>query len=152
MNQLHTILFVCFVLFSVILYTTMEPYGSVILRQPSQFVGGSQGIGNLITLYQNSRGVFTRLPLNQVLSQINANENFVLSSTDNDIGNRKGLENPTAIIADIIPYVQPILNNKGLKIAINPFNDEYIMRPFADKDEAYPTGYWLSVVDSSSVY
>lgn len=150
MNQsLQIVLIVLALIVVVYLVFFKESYGSVILKQPAQFAGG---IGNLMTLYQNSRGVFTRLPLDQVLAQINANENFVISSTDNDIGNRRSLENPTSIISDIIPYVQPILNNKGLKIAINPFNDEFIMRPFTDKDEAYPTGYWLSVVDSSSVY
>lgn len=112
----------------------------------------STPIGLLLTTKQNVEGNFTKLQLDSVLDSISPGENIVISSTDNDLSNRKGLENSLDVTKEIIPYIELVIHKKGLKVAKNPFDGMYILRPYNDNNQAYPTGYWLSIVDTNSVY
>ena len=146
---MDSLVIIVIIILLIVYYIPIEKYGTLALGPPPPIQGS---VGDLVTVYMNVRGEFSKLPLGKVLEIIGGNENFVCSSTDNNIVNREALEEPRTVLGEIVPFANTILNKRGLKIASNPFDSSVILRPFTDKDEAYPTGFWLSVVDSDSVY
>jgi hypothetical protein len=128
-----------------------EEYGSVIDVQPSQF---TLPLGKLKAHYLDNRGRISVEDLDVVLNKIQPTESYGVMSISNDIENRKGCENSPEMLKQIVPYSNPILEKRGVKIGRNPFDNSVIITPYSGPDNSfpYPVGFWIRVVDKDSVY
>jgi hypothetical protein len=67
-------------------------------------------------------------------------------------------EPPTQVvnlhILVIVPYSNPILEKRGVKIGRNPFDNSVIITPYSGPDNSfpYPVGFWIRVVSADSIY
>lgn len=128
-----------------------EGYGSVINKQPSQFI---LPLGALKAHYLNNRGVISVENLDVVLQKIQNGESFGIMTEGNNVANRKGAENAKQMLKQIVPFSDPKLEARGLKIAKNPFDNSDILIPYSgpQDDYPYPKGFWLRVVNKNSIY
>jgi hypothetical protein len=107
----------------------------------------------MMTKVYNYRNEFVKAePLEKVLKTIQPYEKFAVCSTDNPIAYTRPLQDIPQVMKFMTPYMERMLALRGLKLAKNPNDGQYIYKFVEADGYDYPIGLWLYVAKADSVY